>query len=541
MDKKNRIDCRKKGHMSEENSITRSAVSFFSGTLLSRVSGLGREVVTAFTFGASPAIAAFMIAFRFANLLRRLFGESALSSTVIPYFETIRTESPQKGAEFFRDLFASMTMLLGVLILAVEGGLWGLLQWGGLSEGGAEIVFLSMLMLPALLFICQFALSCALLQCEKQFFLTGFAPTAFNVVWMIAAWQLRGSEPHTAAGMLASAVVLAFFMQLAMCGVPMVRHLRSVLSWKSCLSFSLFSSQVRALFKPFFLGILGIGAVQINSALDALFARFASSEGPAYLWYAVRIEQLPIALLGVALASALLPSLSRSDQGAQKELIGFSLRRAFNFLFPCTVAMVVLGASGINLLYGRGAFTEAATAQTTYCLWGYAAGLVPAVFVLLLATVCFARKDFRTPTVAAVASVALNIALNALFVFGFGWGAFSIALATSASAFLNAAILARSCRKTFGKLLPPTAIPLCVKVVVCTLIAGITTLFLGHFLTGDPTLTLMLGRENYDFTRNFFDQILQSGVLLASFVLIFFSYAWTTGADEVLSIIRKKV
>ena len=113
--------------------ISRSAMHFFSGTLLSRMSGMFRDMAMAFCFGASPAIAAFMVAFRFANLIRRLFGEGSLSSGFIPHFESIRVTDPEGGTRFFRDFTASLTILILICIAVLESGLFVWLKWGGLS------------------------------------------------------------------------------------------------------------------------------------------------------------------------------------------------------------------------------------------------------------------------------------------------------------------------------------------------------------------------------------------------------------------------
>jgi putative peptidoglycan lipid II flippase len=263
--------------------------------------------------------------------------------------------------------------------------------------------------------------------------------------------------------------------------------------------------------KSLFLTILGVGAVQINSALDAIFARVASLEGPAYLWYAIRLEQLPLALFGIALSSALLPPLSRAAQAGDlekhRELLSYGFGRSFALMMSCTVALLVLGCAGVNLLYGRGDFSQEATMQTVHCLWGYSLGLVPSVFVLLLAPSFYAKKDYKTPVFASLLSVAVNIVLNALFVSVFKWGAFSIAVATSVSSFCNMAFLVyrhqsifkigRWC--SFGK----------IGGGIC--VAGLLTWLVGYFLH-DQTWAVMLGKEVI-FNRELGHQVLHCGLL----------------------------
>jgi len=464
-----------------------------------------RDISMAFCFGSHPAVAAFMLAFRFANLFRRLCGEGALPASFIPHFESLRAQSPEKSIQFFRDLFFSLVSFLILLIFLMEVALFYLLKLELMSPENAEIINLSRLMLPALLFISLFGLTSAFLQCEKKFFLSGVAPVAFNFVWVGAVWLLRGLEIQRAMEGLAISVILAFGMQWLMT----MKGNWWILFQKTRVS--LFSQEMRQMVKPLFLSILGVGAVQINSLFDGLFARAASLEGPAYLWYAIRLEQLPLALFGIALSSALLPPLSRAIQAGEwdryQELLSYGLKRSFIFMMPCTCALFVLGGTGVNLLYGRGDFSEQATLQTIICLWGYGIGLVPSVFVLLLAPSFYAQKDYKTPTLAASYSVIMNIALNALFIFVFRWGVFSVALATSLSSFFNVAWL---CKKR-GFLINKSLLFTFVKVVIISLLSGGMTLFLGYFFH-DPTWVILQGKQLV-LTRNIGEQLIQFGLL----------------------------
>jgi putative peptidoglycan lipid II flippase len=190
--------------------VARSATRFLTGTFLSRCTGMFRDLSMAFCFGSHPAVAAFMVAFRFANLFRRLFGEGAIPSAFTPHFETLKAESPEKGAQFFRDLFFSLALFLSVLILVLEGVLFGLLRLKMVSADNASIVTLTMLMLPGIFFICLFGLTSALLQCDGKYFLAGVAPIAFNIVWVAAVWWLRGLDVSLAMAGLAFSVILSF-------------------------------------------------------------------------------------------------------------------------------------------------------------------------------------------------------------------------------------------------------------------------------------------------------------------------------------------
>lgn len=531
--------------MSQDTSqlVSKSAFSFLSGTLLSRISGMLRDMTMAFCFGSNPAIAAFMVAYRFANLIRRLFGEGALSSSFIPHFETIRQDAPEKGAQFFRDLLFSWTVCISAVIFLAECGLGCWLKWGSLNESSAQILILSMLMLPGILFICLFALSSSLLQCEKKFFLSGAAPVAFNVIWIIAVWKLRHENPSAAVIGLSAAIVLAFFMQWILTVPSNFRFLRNFLSLRQCLQVRLFTPEMKAALKPFLLGVIGVGAVQINSALDAVFARFASLEGPAYLWYAIRLHQVPLALFGIALSSALLPPLSRAIKANAldqfKHLLHFALGRSFSLMMPCTVALIVLGPVGVNLIYGRGDFDAISTYQTIICLWGYGIGLIPYVFVLILAPFFYAQRDYRIPTLASFLSVLLCAGVNAVMVFALHFGAFSIAIATSIAAYFNFYFLSYKLSQKVGPCFNRELFRSFAKTTIAAFAAGGITLLLGHFLVGDHVLKMLMGQQDMVFSRNFWEQLTQFSVLFGIFSLSFISYAWMLKAEDILSLLRR--
>src|ERR1700722_18897818 len=148
------------------HTILRSARHFLSGTVISRLTGLLRDIATAFAFGTDSAVAAFLVAFRFAHLLRRLFGEGALQIAFIPQFEKLKQKNPLRACGFFRDLKALLSISLLILIIVLMAVLGFFLYFGNISQNNGEILFLTFLMMPSLLFICLYELNSALLQCE---------------------------------------------------------------------------------------------------------------------------------------------------------------------------------------------------------------------------------------------------------------------------------------------------------------------------------------------------------------------------------------
>ena len=512
------------------DSVKRGAISFFSGTILSRITGLVRDVTMAFVFGSDPAIAAFMVAYRLANVFRRLLGEGPLPSGFVPHFETLRREDEKSGARFFRDVFFSLlvTLLLSLFVLEV---LFVLI--GKIYPEASLLLGLSELMMPGVVFVCLYGVSSALLQCQKKFFLSSFSPALFNAVWISAVLLQKGKLPKEGVWSLAAAVVLGFFLQWAVLLPSMYKYLKKALSLREIFSFTIFPKEVRSVIKPFLFGLIGVAAVQINSALDALFARSASLEGPAYLWYAIRIEQVPVALFGVALASALLPALSRALANKNKEeftaLIKEGVDKTLGLMIPCTVGVFVLAVVGINLIYGRGSFSLEAVKETVYALWGYGAGLLPTIFVLLFAPIFYAKKDFKTPMIASLGAVFVNLVLNTVFVFGMGFGAFSVALATSLSAFCNMFFL----RKRLGEDL--RIFIQSKKSLLVSSMAGVGTVFFSCAVFGE---SFLLFKEAV-FSRDLSLQFMQFFALSSVFAVQVGVYGVLFKVREITALIKR--
>ncbi len=412
--------------MDTARTILRSAKSFFVGTALSRMSGLFRDIAIALSFGSSVEIAAFMVSYRLANLFRRLLGEGNLNAAFVPHFTSLK----EGGGYFYRDVIYSMGIILIGAVLVLEAALIGLDFL--VDSNWKEIIHLTMWMVPGLFFICLYGLGSALLQCRGKYFIPAIAPVVFNLIWIVSCFWFKDVK------LLALTITIAFAGQW---GVTIFEGLK-LLSLKQWLRPKIFSPEFRKLVRPMMLGIVGVGAVQFNSAFDAIFARIADLKGPAFLWYAIRIQQLPIALFGIALSGALLPPLSReTDPEKRNGFLISALKQGAALMLSCTFGIFALSEMGINLLFGHGGFTVNDVVQTSHCLWGYGIGLVPSIFVLILATNEYSKKNYRLPMIASVASVAVSIALNMLFVFGLGYGAISVAISTSLSSFVNAYLL----------------------------------------------------------------------------------------------------
>jgi putative peptidoglycan lipid II flippase len=517
------------------HSIIRSAQRFFGGTMLSRISGMLRDVSMAYAFGTSEAIAAFMVAFRLSHLLRRLLGEGALQTAFIPHFETLRNDSPDRAQQFFKDLVYTLSSGL-ILIIFATMCILSLCLWGlDLSAGNYEIISLTNLMMPSLLFICLFGLNASLLQCEKSYFTPGVAPVAFNVVWIIGVCSLWSLPPSTAVQWLAGWVTLACFSQWLIT-IPRVRQVSSLCKMQKS---RLWSKDVKHLGKPLLLGIIGVAAAQINNALDAIFARFADAEGPAFLWYALRIQQLPLALFGIAIASALLPPLTRALKSNQLEtyhhFLTFALRRCTALMLPISMALLVLGSSCINLIYGHGDFSSNSVVGTTWCLWGYGIGLLPMTLVLILAPAFYARSDYKTPTMASSLAMGLNIGLNTIMITVLGLGAAGIAFATSLSALFNCVFLGWGLRSDLQSIGSKSLFVSVSKISLATGTACLAVTGLDNLFFQGYDLLVWFGGP-VEFPRHFTAQLWQCGIEGLAFLATLFASGWFLGANDLLEL-----
>ena len=524
-----------------KRAIGKSAFNFLKGTLLSRIFGLVRDMSMAYYFGVNAVVAAFLIAFRLSNLLRRVLGEGALLGGFIPFFEEKRVEKEKRGARFFRDLFWTLFILLITIVCTLESLLYAIYTYTSVASGFQEILVMTMIMLPGLVFICLYGLCMALLECEMNYFIPAVAPVGFNIVWITAIFYCKDMPLYEAMKGISISIVFAFFVQWLVTVPGVLRYVLAHLSLKEWLSPRLFSHKLGKMMQPLLLGVIGVCAVQINSAFDIFIARFASLEGPAYLSYAHRLQQLPLALFGIAISSAVLPPLSRAIKEKRGhdaiKLVQFALTKNFTILFTITIAIFFMAAPSINLLYARGNFSTEALIYSSRCLFGYGIGLVPISFIFILASVFYARGDYKTPMLASVLALFVNVVLNCICVFVLKFSALSIALATSISTFINMAFLLRHLGIKFEKKMWQSFL----RVGGLNLITAVFVTLIAVYLLKDPSITLLKGEVNIAFSRNILDQARSFFSLFTSFFVIFFSLSALFKVREVTDIISGKV
>ncbi len=316
--------------------IQNASQNFFSGTLVSRILGLSRDILMAHFFGATASLAALMVAFRFSNLLRRLFGEGALHAAFVPLYETKRAQSTKGAALFFIQLSWVLFLFLFSITFLVLFSLLGFIKWAPLGSSH-EVAKLSIIIFPSLFFICHAAFCSSYLQCHGVYFLPAFAPVQFNLFWIGGIFIATFLSPFDSMSTLAFFITLGLLAQWALLIPKVLSTLKNETQPFKNISFKCSKQSFSQILKPLSLGLLGTSATQINNALDSIFARIIDLKGPAYLWYALRLEQVPLALFGIALSGALLPSLSRlffQNREDYKALLERGISKSLGLLLP---------------------------------------------------------------------------------------------------------------------------------------------------------------------------------------------------------------
>lgn len=519
----------------DQKIIEKTSKRFFSGTLLSRISGMMRDVVMAYVFGASALIAALMLAFRLSSLLRRIFGEGALHAAFVPVFEKIRGVSKNQAAQFFVQMIVIIAVFLLIIILGFEflatGGILAF-KHGPMSD----TFYLTLLLFPSLLFVCQAAFWGSYLQCQTTFFLPAVSPAVLNLFWICGALILRNTDPHRAVYLLSLWIMVGLLMQWLILVPKTITFLKQDLTEKVSFKWGDLMESYRKIAAPLGLGILGVSSSQINSAVDSLIARFVCPEGPAYLWYAIRIEQVPLALFGVAMAGAILPPLSRAFQKSKEEfikLLDYSLSSAAGLLIPCSIALLLTTPACVNLFYGRGHFTIEASYNTSLCLWAYTLGLVAQGMSLIFAPAFYVQNKYKITTKASFLALIMNVILNVLLVLWIKKGSWEIALATSISSWINLLYLLHHFKREHS-LMGLVQLKACLpKIIVIALFSAIISYILT--VTYNPLNEMKLWLH---FPRGAYLQLITLVMQSGCYLIFLFGLAKIFKVQELLKILH---
>ena len=412
-------------------------------TMASRIMGFVRDMLIAALAGTGPVADAFFIALRVPNLFRRLFGEGAFNAAFVPEFSGIlATEGAEPARHFAEQTIAVLAFWLVLLTIAGEifmPQLMRLLAPGFMDVPGKEAltVALARITFPYVLLICLAALLSGVLNGLDRFAAAAAAPLVFNGVSIAAMLVLTPYVP-TVGHSLAWGVTISGVLQLALLAWAVRRA-----GMRLHIPRPRLTPQMRHLLARMGPGLLGAGVTQLNLAVDVIIVSLLPPGSASLLYYADRVNQLPLGVIGTAVGTALLPLLSRQDRAGDAEAARHTLSRALEvslvLTLPAALALAVAGEPIMQVLFGRGAFGPEAAALSAQALAAYAFGLPAFVVVKVLVPAFFAHGDTSTPVRVGFAAIALNLGLNLLFMVPLRH--MGPALATSLSALFNVIML----------------------------------------------------------------------------------------------------
>ena len=408
-------------------------------TMLSRVLGFARDMLIAALLGAGPIADAFFVALKLPNLFRRLFGEGAFNAAFVPQFAgLLAAEGPQAARQFASEAFAVMTFWLGAMTLAGEvfmPQMMAVLAPGFESDPAkfALAVDLSRITFPYLVLICLAALVSGVLNGMERFTAASASYVLFNVISIACMLWLTPYVP-TAGHALSWGVTASGVAQLAL----LIWAVRRA-GMGPNLPRPRLTPKMRVLLRRMAPGLVGAGVTQLNLAVDVIIASLLPAGTVSILYYADRVQQLPLGVIGTAVGTALLPLLSRQVRAGEAEASVATLNRAIEYALlltlPAAVALIVSAWPVMSVLFGRGAFDAESVRLSSQSLAAYAIGLPAFVLVKVLAPGFFARGDTATPVKIGMAAVALNLAMNVAFMVPLQH--IGPALATSLAAIFN--------------------------------------------------------------------------------------------------------
>ncbi len=428
--------------------------------LLSRITGFVRDMLIAQRFGTGPMADLFYVAYRIPNMLRELFAEGALSSAFIPTLtQTLTNEGREEAERLYAGVFLLLSailipvVLLG-MILAPE--ILALLAPGWTIDPKREAigVLMTRIMFPFLYFISLSALLMGVLNAQKRFFLPAVSPVAFSLL-LITATLVPGSLfSFPPIVLLAVGVLLGGVAQwgivLALSPHQRLRlrpHPNMALAWKN--------GRVRSVFKKVLPAIGGLWVTQGNLLVATLMGSYLTTGTIAALYYAMRLVQFPLGLIGAAVATVILPLLSmhaKEGEGPQEKLVetlAHGYRASLYLMLPASAGLVALREPLIDLLFRHGHFDEKSASLTATALLGYAVGLWSFSGVRIVVRAFYALGDMTAPVRAALAGLVTNLAISLLF--ARSQGIVALALGISAGSIVNQIWLLALLKRKIGR------------------------------------------------------------------------------------------
>lgn len=436
--------------------LLKSTATVGSMTLISRVLGLVRDIIFARLFGAGMGADAFFVAFKIPNFFRRLFAEGAFSQAFVPVlseYKTQREHDEVRGLIDTTAVWLAGVLFIITLVCVVAAPLVVMIFAPGFLDDQPKYELTTAMLritFPYLLFISLTALAGGILNTYGKFAVPALTPVLLNICLIGAAVFVAPTldEPVVA---LAWGLFVAGIVQLGF-QLPFLWRMKLMPRPR----FERAHEGVRRIFKLMIPAIFGSSVAQVNLLFDTLIASFLVTGSVSWLYYSDRLVEFPLGVFGIAVATVILPALSRRYSEASPEAFSRTLDWALRLVviigMPATVGLFILAGPMLVTLFQYGEFQQFDVTMATMSLMAYSLGLLGFIFVKVLAPGYYARQDTKTPVRIGIIAMVTNMGLNVLFVapmviFGIAGAHTGLALATSLAAFLNAGLLYRGLRR----------------------------------------------------------------------------------------------
>lgn len=412
-------------------------------TLLSRIMGFVRDVILAQIFGAGPAFDAFVIALKLPNFMRRLFGEGAFAQAFVPVMSELRQQRPHEEVQQFVNRVAGtlgFVVMLVVALAEIATPLVVTIFAPGFAHDGLRAQLATHMLhitFPYLLLIVLAAFSGAVLNTCNHFSIPAFTPVLLNIALISVAWWWA---PHVATPIyvLAWGLLIGGLAQLLI-QIPAL-WAKGLLP-RPKLGFN--DPQVRRVMKLMVPALFGVSVAQVSLLIDNFFASFLPQGSISWLYYSDRLTYLPLGVIGVALATVVLPNLSRhhadNDHQQYSSTLSWALRLELLVGVPAAVALFILAGPILATLIHRGAFNSHDVVMTSESLKAFALGLPAFMLIKILASAFYSRKNIRTPVKIAALAVIFNVVFNLILIGPLRHA--GLALSTTLAATINAGLL----------------------------------------------------------------------------------------------------
>lgn len=478
-------------------------------TGLSRVAGFIRDILTAAILGAGPIADAFFVALKLPNFFRRVTAEGAFSVAFVPlYSESIEKDGKEAADHFASNAFMMMLSILSVVVILAVMAMPYILYAVAPGFVGDELrydmaVELSRITFPYLLLMSLTALLGGVLNALDRFAPFAFAPVLFNVCLILALLSADAFE--TAGHAMAIGVAVAGVVQLIWLWGAAAR---AGVKIRFCVP--KMSVKIRKVFKLMGPGVIGAGVMHINLFADMIIASFLATGAISYLYYADRLNQLPLGVVGIAVGTALLPMLSRSlakaDVEEARNLFNRALEMCLFLALPAAVALAIIPLPLITVLFERGSFEAADSLSTSHVLMAYALGLPAYICIKVFSTVHWANQDTVTPVKISAFATAINIALSIVLIQYIG--VVGIALATGLTGWLQFVMHVRALKGNDAATFDARFIAVCPRIVIATALMGGGLYFNAHVM-------------QYWSDTSGYEQIFELGILIVGGMLVY--------------------